>query len=406
MHSIAVSLVLFLWNNPDWQWDDAEQVVSFARAVYPDKEEDAAALVIKSGVLADAFFNLLVEEPPTVCATSLVVKFAVSQCFKYSKKEDAFQLCRPSKCGRTIASLHHLLRAGVCSVLNRAVIDQNVPSEARDFMMRVKVAKPNSVLAGLTRFMTEREKRLTIKTPPSTFDENGDLCVGNEVFSKDITHQLIPRVVDVARRAIESISDGDKGWEMVLDPNNKLEVHHPLPSKFEFSILSQRGEKIQGDNLIRCVKMSDNGVMEHADVLISCCYASLQGFGCGAPRGSECIRVKRVDLVWSGGKMYYETVSHKVKSKHIKTRHCLPPCVSRVLLLSLCMLPGGENQRLFPKEEGDVSELVAKLWGRVFGIPRPVGFRASRQLFAAVANSMQRANPRLNFENPGKVRQV
>lgn len=403
LRAIAAPLVLFLWNNPDWHWEEAEAVMAIATEAYPNNKADAAALVVQSGVLCDAFLSLLVEEPAEVCDSSLVTEFAVSQCFRYIKGDDTFRLCRPDTCARTLASLHHLLRAGVCSVVCGSVFRNNVTQGTRDLMMTVKVAKPNSELCGIVRSMKERFERSTIKNPPSTFNLRGDLCVGNEIFRKEIIDNLIPKVLDVAKRAIGGICGGNEGWKKVLDPKNTIEVNRPDPSKFEFSIVSPKGEKTHWPDLIDRVQITDHNVMEHADLLIGCCYAALQGFGCGAPRGTEYSTIKRNDLVNSGGKLFYDTLSKKVKSKHVKTGHCLPPCVSRVLFLALCILPPGDNLALFDKDPTSILGLVATVWGIVFQIPRPVPTSVMRQLFAAVANSMNRANPLLNFKNPGKV---
>jgi superfamily II DNA helicase RecQ len=403
LKSVAVPLVLFLWNNPDWLWEEGRAVVAIAAAEYPNSKADAAALVIESGVLADAFLGLLVQEPREVCEASVITVFAASQCFKYIKKNDSFRLRRPDTSGRTVASIHHLLRAGACCVLCHLDFRTNVSREAREFALGVKVAKPNSVLCGMIRSLKERFERSTISTPPSTFDDWGNLCVGNEVFLKEIIDNLIPNVLDIAKSAIEGICGDKDRWQDVLDLKNTIEVKCRDKSKFEFSIVYPDGEKRHCSDLVGCVEMTDCGVMEHVDVLIGCCCAALQGFGCGAPRGTEYSTVKRSDVIHSGGKMFYETVSNKQKSEHVKTRHCLPPCMSRVFILAICMLPPGDGLALFHKDPESIIEIVNNVWGRVYKIPRPVLTSDMRQLFAAIANSMNRVNPSLNLEDPGKV---
>ena len=54
-------------------------------------------------------------------------------------------------------------------------------------------------------------------------------------------------------------------------------------------------------------------------------HICFHGFGGGSCQGQELGRTNRNDLRMSGGKIFYETISMKTKSKHVKTPRCLPP---------------------------------------------------------------------------------
>ena len=101
--------------------------------------------------------------------------------------------------------------------------------------------------------------------------------------------------------------------------------------------------------------------------------------------------------------LFYETISKKTKSKYIKTKRCLPPCISRLVMMSFVMYSGGDDGQLFNLNFDQVDEAVASTYGDVFGLTHRLSFQKSRQLFASVGNTMKKMYPDRNFDTPGIV---
>ena len=132
-------------------------------------------------------------------------------------------------------------------------------------------------------------------------------------------------------------------------------------------------------------------------------YLCFHGFGGGSPRGQELYRTARHDVIMSGGMLFYETISKKPKSKYIKTQRCLPPCISRLVMISFAMYSGGDDGQLFNLNFDQVDEAVASTYGDVFGLTHRLSFQKSRQLFASIGNTMKKMYPDQNFDAPGMV---
>ena len=105
----------------------------------------------------------------------------------------------------------------------------------------------------------------------------------------------------------------------------------------------------------------------------------------------------------SGGKIFYETMSMKTKSKHVKTPRCLPPCVVRRVMIALVLYSGGDDGELFDLNFDQLDEGVGKTYADVFGLTHQLGFQLSRQLYACIANTLSKRHPNRNYEHPGLV---
>eukprot|EP00562_Extubocellulus_spinifer_P002463 CAMPEP_0178474292 /NCGR_PEP_ID=MMETSP0696-20121128/2527_1 /TAXON_ID=265572 /ORGANISM="Extubocellulus spinifer, Strain CCMP396" /LENGTH=585 /DNA_ID=CAMNT_0020101541 /DNA_START=194 /DNA_END=1947 /DNA_ORIENTATION=- len=174
----AESLILYLYNNPIYEYKPLQEVVDKAVAAYPGDEIEAAFQVVQSGVIAECFVDILTESPTRIDSCSIIVEYAAYKCFKYTRYKKEYKLYSADTCSKMAAAIHTILRAGACTVLvlNTTSLESNIIQEpshsvvqlATDFCNNIRRSAPNSRIAGLIRYWKEISARTTIKEPPTT----------------------------------------------------------------------------------------------------------------------------------------------------------------------------------------------------------------------------------------------
>ena len=160
---------------------------------------------------------------------------------------------------------------------------------------------------------------------------------------------------------------------------------------------------MNGENIVPKSVVLEDELKVKSDAVVGAVMSMFQAFGGGPARGSECLRLSRKDIQFSGDYFFYETVVNKPQSRSEKVRRQLPASSTSLVLLALFLLPAGKDGQVFDRSASRMDGLVANTWAKVFGHSRPVGFHDSRQLFAFVLNCLKKEFPHLNFHHPGKV---
>ena len=198
-----------------------------------------------------------------------------------------------------------------------------------------------------------------------------------------------------------NIVSGDE-WKDVLDPTNEILLHRKADGTIFFDILYPNNTKRSSDSFF--LNTVDSASLEaNKNAVAGAVHICFHGFGGGSCRGQELGRTNRADLRMSGGKIFYETISMKARTKYIKTPRCLPPCVARRVMIALVLYSGGDDGELFDLDYDLLDEGVGKTYADIFGLTHQLGFQLSRQLYACIANTLSKRHPDRNYDYPGLV---
>ena len=397
---LATSLIVYLWRSPSFLHCGLSGVLQLAKLKYAGDITSAAALVAGSCVIAEILLDVLLEPPSSADSASTISVWATANCFWYHKGKKEYRLSSPGGCSKMLAALHNLLRVGACTVIAKSEKGPNFQAEATDLAKKIREAPVQSWLGGAIRTWRDVGGRISSKDPPATV-RGGDIWIGDQKLSRKIIRQLIPTVTRRILDVFGTIISGTE-WKDIINPENEIMFHRTADGSISFDILYPNGNKKSSKEYFRN-SLNDLELNANLIKVAGYIYLCFHGFGGGSPRGQELYRTARYDVVVSGGMMFYETISKKTKSKYIKTKRCLPPCISRLVMMSFVMYSGGDDGQLFNLNFDQVDEAVASTYGDVFGLTHRLSFQKSRQLFASVGNTMKKMYPDRNFDTPGIV---
>ena len=396
---LAKSFIVFLWRS-HYHVDGWKLIMDLVEEECVGDVDKAVAVVVDSGIIAEVLVTALLEPPSSAQSPTVISEWATAQMFLLQKGKNEYRICSPAGISKTMAAIHNLVRVGACTHI--AKIEGGDPhsfqAEAEGAAMQVRRAVGSSWLAGQIRTWRDIEARTTSRTPPTTTDECGNVCIGSEKLQRSIICQLIPTVNNRLFDFFSKVISGTE-WKDILDPTHEILFHRSNDGTIYFEMLYQNGSK-RNSNSYFLDSVDLILLRKYESTIAGCVYICFHGFGGGSCRGQELYRTSRHDLVMSGGKLFYETISMKTKSKYIKTLRCLPPCTTRRVMVALVLYSGGIDGELFDLNFDQVDDAVANTYADVFQLTHRFCFQHSRQLYACIANTMKKKYPNHNYDFP------
>ena len=400
---LAKELIIFLWQS-SYHVDDWQLLMNFVSEKYAGDIDTAVALVVETGIIAEVLVTALLEPPSSAQHATVVSVWSTAQMFWYHKGKGKYHLCSAGGISKKMAAIHNLVRVAACTRIAKMEGGDTFKSDAEESAMKIKSAVGSSWLAGQIRTWRDIESRTSSKIPPTTTDEHGNICIGSEKILLSIISKLIPTINSRLDNLLSKIVSGE-GWKDILDPTNEILFHRKSDGTIYFEILYQNDTK-RGSDSYFLNSVDSTALKKHKSAIAGSVYVCFHGFGGGSCRGQELYRTARYDLVMSGGKIFYETISMKTRSKFIKTLRCLPPCTTRRVMVALVLYSGGADGELFDLNFDQVDDAVANTYSDVFGLTHRLCFQKSRQMYACIANHMKKKNPDHNYDCPGLVSTV
>ena len=293
--------------------------------------------MIERAIIPRILYTAAKEEPtdhgqlPVACRYCLSRGFGIQDQTKLVMYECGWFSSR-------ISAVMHLLRAGVCGYLVTFSVEpglQVLSLQELEVVRSIQDGRVTNMLAPYVKKLREMNAR---KAPGkhNTVNANGDITSCAFVFPKSVWSTMIPRIVEISKACFAEVFVGIT-WQ------------HFLTLPISMTDFNQLEASVATTDMT--ISLKDLNLQENIDNLLGLLQSigelCLFGFGVGAVRHEEVIRLKLSSFQWHNSYVYYWTES--LKQGSLKTRttpnmveHRLSLSLSRIfLLLRYCFVKSG-----------------------------------------------------------------
>lgn len=337
--------------------------------------------MIESAIIPKILFTAAAEEPsdhgrlPIACLYGLSRGFTLKGGFSLYMNECGWFASR-------LSALLHFLRAGVCGYL--VTLSGNISSriltlQEMDIVGQIQNGRVTNLLAPYIKQLRE----LNSRKPPSktnTVNINGDITSGSFTFPYSVWSTLIPRVVSIAKACFDEIFENDK-WKLFWN----LPINMQDWVQLEASVVNDNSQ----------VWLCDLGVKSNVEPLLarvqSVAELCLLGFGVGAVRHEEVLRLTALSCQWHNSYLYFWSESLKRGSLKADTapkmvEHRLSLSLSKIFLLIryVMRVSSDSDSKLLLSKYPDASMLG--LLQDIFDFDCQPQMLSIRHLFTSIGN--------------------
>jgi hypothetical protein len=286
--------------------------------------------MIESAIIPKILFTAAAEEPVDHGKLPVACLYCLSRGF--TMKGGGLDLVM-NECGWSasrISALLHLLRAGVCGylvTLSGNTSHSLLTIQEMDIVGKIQNGRVTNLLAPYVK----RLRDLNARKPPlksNTVNANGDITSGGVTFPHSVWSKFIPRIVAVAMACFDEVFE-DSQWKHFLEKSVNM-----------IDWVQMEAFVIQDDNSrVRLGDIKVRGDVEPLTArLLSIAELCFFGFGVGAVRHEEVIRLTLLSCQWHNSYVYFWSESFKRGSMKASTtpklvEHRLSLSISKVILL-------------------------------------------------------------------------
>lgn len=338
--------------------------------------------MIESAIIPKILFTAAAEEPDDHGKLPVACLYCLSRGF--TTKGGGLELAM-NECGwfaSRISELLHLLRAGVCGylvTLSGTKSNSQLTVQEMDIVGRIQNGRVTNLLAPYIK----RLRDLNGRKPPlksNTVNANGDITSGGFTFPHSVWSTLIPRVVAIAKACFKEVFESSE-WELFM--NNSISM---------IDWVCMDAFVVDGERHVRLrdlkVKHDVEPLLARLQSIAELCFL---GFGVGAVRHEEVVRLKVLSCQWHNSFIYYWSESLKRGSLKASStpkivEHRLSLSLSKIVLLIRCAHTVStyfDDKKLFPSNP-DASMLG--LVQDIFDLDVQPGMLNVRHLFTSIGN--------------------
>lgn len=334
---------------------------------------------LRSALVPRILHHLIVEEPTSYSVDPLVVRFCVARCFKIGK-DKKLEMVACAQSGSRMASVLHVLRAGVLSVIwymggpglrERAT---GMATEARDC----------TVVNTLSPFV--HRLRAMNKEKPRSYQhfvlENLDIVASGLTFKAVHWMSIIPRTEEYCKNLLALLLDGISWREFLRADSISVEYK---PDSLQLEII---GSQWSQDS----VKLKRDYNSSDLDRLTSGVESAFHAFGGGSTRKEEVVRLHASEVVYQNSAVYYLSQTIKrfncLQNHKRMVDHKLPQAMGRIVLLfrTIVLSFDSFNKESFGPFRTDRSHWMTDAVKELYDLPRKPTALQVRHLYASVAN--------------------
>lgn len=288
--------------------------------------------MIEFAIIPKILFTAAAEEPHDHGKLPVACLYCLSRGF--SMRNGGFSLTM-NECGwfaSRISALLHLLRAGVCGylvTLSGNTLNNILTVKEMEIVGKIQNGRVTNLLAPYVK----RLRDLNARKPPTksnTVNANGDITSAGVSFPHSSWSTLIPRVVAIARACFAEVFEGNE-WKLFMEKSINMIDWRNMDA---FVVDDERH-----------VRLSDLKVKNDVEPLLARLQSVTElcffGFGVGAVRYQEVVRLTVLSCQWHNSYLYFwsESIkrgSMKANSSPNMVEHRLSLSLSKVILLIRC----------------------------------------------------------------------
>ena len=312
----------------------------------------------------------------------VVMEYCITRLFRV--QDDDLVIVDSNYSSSMLGATLYLLRAGACSQMYAVSLNHLSYSMklANDICTADVVQMICRAIRHLRNMASNKHQADRRRVSP-----NGDITIGQSVFSGTVWRQLIPILNARGDNLVRKIFGTQGDINHWLDRNNQIR-------------LLENGEQIKMTMVLssgRVLNSEDLNVLTdtwlNIGELRALCTLALFGLGGGCCRGNELFRLPYTHSSLSNNCLYYSVRKIKQISCLRGTsgkiiEHKLPVMLSRMVLLMrhACQLCGCNTKTLVPSELPHAPATMESYSQQIFTLHSPPTLHTLRQLFASISN--------------------